>query len=288
MPTLALAIAALAAVLHALWNLLAKRATDSSAFMWWGVTVGALWYGLVLSTTRSLALPPAVWPTYLLSLVAEITYVWLITWGYSQGDLSQVYPLARGTPPLLIAAWGAIALEERLPLAGYAGIGLLVAGIYLASLATPQDLLRPLALLQNRTAHVALAAAACVAVYTMLDKSVISTVDPLVYNFWVYAGISLGYSALVWAGSHRAAAITEIRRNWRPVVAGSFATVGSYLLALVAMTMTTASYVGAVRSSSVLIGAFLGHLVLGEGFGRLRVMAAAVIAVGLIAMALAT
>jgi drug/metabolite transporter (DMT)-like permease len=127
-----------------------------------------------------------------------------------------------------------------------------------------------------------------VTIYTTLDKSIVASVDPLVYNFWVYAGISAGYAVRVWWGPRRPATISEIRQNWRPVIVGSVATVASYLLALVAMTMTTASYVGAVRATSVLIGAFLGHLVLGEGFGRWRVLAAGVIAAGLIAMALAT
>ena len=288
MPVSSLLAVLLAAVLHAVWHLLSKRARDASAFMWWGITVGAIWYGLVLGSNRSLALPAQVWAIYVLSIGAEIASVALVAAGYRFGDLSQVYPIARGTPPLMIALWSAIFLGERLPVAGYLGVAALMVGVYLCSLPSPRDVLRPVAALGNRPAQLAMLAAVCVSVYSVLDKSAVALVDPLVYNFWVYFGISIGYAAFVWTGPRRARTLSEWRTNWRWVLAGSLATVGSYMLALIVMSTAPASYVGAVRATSVLIGALMGWLALRETFGIMRVAAAGVIAVGLVAIAIAT
>src|SRR5512141_1294872 len=134
MPIAALAIVLFAALLHALWNFFAKDARDSSAFMWWGVTVGSVWYGAWVWWTSPAGLPQEIWVAFAVSWFMEVAYVFLITRGYATGDLSQVYPIARGSPPLLIALWSALFIQERLPVLGYVGIGLLVAGVYLASL----------------------------------------------------------------------------------------------------------------------------------------------------------
>jgi drug/metabolite transporter (DMT)-like permease len=308
MPVLALLLVLIAAILHALWNFLAKDARDSSAFMWWGVCVGATWYGAWVVTQTSIALPREIWILFAASLAMEVAYVWLISRGYQDGDLSQVYPIARGSPPLLIALWSAIFLAERLPFLGYVGIALLIAGVYLASVPSLDDFWRPLRALSYlrqpsprlarslwrelsgerwRPAQWALLAAITVSIYTTLDKVAMSYATPLVYNAWVYVGIGLGYAPVVWSRANRASTLREWQSNWRRIVFGSVATIGSYLLALTGMAMTAASYVGAVRATSVLIGALLGWLLLKEKFGALRVFAAATMVVGLMLIAVA-
>ncbi|MBI5305051.1 MAG: EamA family transporter [Chloroflexi bacterium] len=287
MPALAILLVLAAAVLHAFWNFLAKDARDSSAFMWWGVAVGAVWNALFVVTQTSLALPLETWLYLLPSLVAEIAYVALISRGYDNGDLSQVYPIARGTPPLFIALWSAIFLGERLPILGYAGIALLMIGIYLASLRSFDDVWKPLRSVKHRPTQFALLAALCVSVYSTLDKMGVGHTTPLVYNVWVYAGIAIGYAPFVWARGNRASTAREWRANWRRIVMGSVATVGSYLLALTGMTLTAASYVGAVRATSVVMGALLGWLWLKEQFGAVRVFASALMVAGLAMVALA-
>jgi drug/metabolite transporter (DMT)-like permease len=287
MPLLALFLVLIAAVLHAFWNLLAKNTRDSSAFMWWGVSVGATWYGVWMLTQVWLGLPREIWLVFAVSLAMEVAYVGLITRGYATGDLSQVYPIARGSPPLLIALWSAIFLGERLPLLGYVGIVLLIIGVYLASMPTLADLWKPLRALSHRPAQWALLAGITVSVYSTLDKVAMGFTTPLVYNAWVYAGIGLGYAPVVWSRANRASTVREFKTNWRSIGIGSVATVGSYLLALTGMSMTSASYVGAVRATSVVIGALFGWLLLKENFGGLRVFAAALMVVGLLLVAVA-
>ncbi len=287
MPLAALTLVLFAALLHAFWNLLAKDSRDSSAFMWWGVTFGAAWFGLWVSTQQWLGLPPQVWLPFAVSIAAEIGYLVAITRGYSAGDLSQVYPIARGAPPLLIAFLSALVFAERLPAEGYAGILLLMFGVYLASLPSLDDALRPLRALAHRPAQWALLAAVFVAVYSTLDKYGVAYTDPLVYNVWVYVGISVFYAPFVWSGKNRTSTICELKRSWRRIVIGSGATIGSYLFALTGMALTSASYVGAVRASSVVIGALFGWLWLRERFGVVRVFAAATMVVGLALVAAA-
>ena len=287
MPLLALILVLIAAVLHALWNLLAKNARDSSAFMWWGVTIGAIWYGAWVLTQTWIGLPQEIWLLFAISLAMEIAYVWLITRGYASGDLSQVYPIARGSPPLLIALWSAIFIAERLPVLGYIGIALLIAGVYLASLPTLGDVLNPLRALTHRPAQWALLAAICVSIYSVLDKINVAFTTPIVYNVWVYAGIAIGYAPFAWSPANRASTLSEWKRNWRWIVIGSVATIGSYVLALTGMSMTAASYVGAVRATSVVIGALFGWLLLKERFGPVRVFAAATMVVGLMLVGMA-
>ena len=287
MPLLALFLVLIAAVLHAFWNLLAKNARDPSAFMWWGVSVGATWYGLWMLTQAWLGLPREIWLVFAASLTMEIAYVGLITRGYATGDLSQVYPIARGSPPLLIALWSAIFLGERLPFFGYIGIALLIVGVYLASMPALADFWKPLRALSHRPAQWALLAAITVSIYSTLDKVAMGYATPLVYNAWVYAGIGLGYAPAVWSRANRASTIREFETNWKLIAIGSVATVGSYLLALTGMAMTAASYVGAVRATSVVIGALFGWLLLKESFGGVRVFAAGLMVVGLLLIAVA-
>ncbi len=287
MPLFALFLVLIAALLHAIWNLLAKDARDSSAFMWWGVTIGAIWYGAWMFTQAWLGLPREVWATFAVSLAAEIAYLFAITRGYARGDLSQVYPIARGTPPLFIALWSALLLSERLPLLGYAGIALLILGVYLASLPSIEDILKPLRALSHPPAQLGLLAALAVSVYSTLDKYGVTFTTPLVYNEWVYAGLAVCYAPYVWSRTQRASTLCEWKRNWRRIIVGSGATVGSYILALTGMSITSASYVGAVRATSVVIGALFGWLLLKEKFGALRVIAAGVMVIGLLMVAVA-
>jgi len=287
MPITALVLVLIAAVLHAFWNFLAKDARDSSAFMWWGVSIGAVWFTAWMFTQAWMGMPHEIWLLFAVSLAMEILYVALITRGYATGDLSQVYPIARGTPPLFIAFFSAILLGERLPILGYVGIALLILGVYLASLPALSDLTRPLRALSHRPAQLALLAAVCVAIYSTIDKLNMAYVSPQVYNAWVYVGIGLGYAPVVWSRANRASTIAEFKRNWRRIAIGSVATIMSYLLALVGMAMTAASYVGAVRATSVVMGALMGWLVLKEKFGAVRVFAAATMVVGLLLIAAA-
>ncbi|MGB8648979.1 MAG: DMT family transporter [Anaerolineae bacterium] len=292
-----------AAALHAGWNYLAKASRDTVTFLWLGVSIGALGYSVYPLFTQSFDLPREVWPYFILSNLAELAYFVTLVLGYRQGDLSLVYPLSRGSPPIFVAFWSALFLGERLPWLGYFGILLMVVGIWVASLAPGGASRVPITerpvpgvgglqwvrmwMHDHSAALWALASGVFVAVYSLSDKLVVSAMSPLVYNWWVYAGNAVTWFPLVLFIRGRTRIAAELRTNWLRVVAGSVMTIAAYVLVLIAQTMTSASYVVAGRGSSVVIGALLGWLVLGEGVGRVRLWGAVLMFIGLAVMTLA-
>ncbi len=139
----------------------------------------------------------------------------------------------------------------------------------------------------NSAAWWALASGVFVSIYSLSDKMVVSNMQPLVYNFWVYAGNAVTWLPLVLLTRGPARMAAEMRANWARVLAGSVMTVGAYVLVLVALTTSVASYVVAGRGTSVIIGAVLGWLALGEGFGRMRIFGAVLMVIGLAVMTFA-
>lgn len=288
MPPTALALVFIAAVTHACWNYLVKSTRNTTAFLWWALFFGTLGYGFYIFATASVSLPKEVWVLYILSISAEIGYLITLTRGYADGDLSQVYPVARGSAPLFVALWSAFFLEERLPMAGYWGLGLMVVGIFVASTqaGTPLSLLN----FKNSAMVWALISGVFISLYSVFDKAIVNAMSPLVYNFWVYAGMTVLWAPLVWWGgrSKLHQNLEELKLNLPRILIGSAMTIASYLSALVALTLTSASYVLAGRGTSVIIGALLGWLALGESVGRIRVVGAVLMVAGLVFIAFAT
>lgn len=287
MPLTALVLILLAAVLHAGWNFLAKSSHDTIAFLWWGVSLGALGYGAwLVSLGPGVFLLPASWIPFLISAASEVGYFVTIVRGYALGDLSLVYPLSRGTAPLFVIVWSALFLGERLPLVGYLGIALMMIGVYVASLtengASNLFQLGTLtAPLRSHAARWALASAFFISIYSLSDRAALQATPPLVYNFWVYAGNTVFWSPIVWPRTRFLQNVYELRSNWPRLIAGSVMTVSAYVAVLLALTLTSASYVVAGRGTSVVVGALLGTLVLKEGFGAVRVFGAILMVAGL-------
>lgn len=291
MPIAALALVLTSAVFHAGYNFLAKSSRDTTIFLWWSVVLGATIYGAWLySSGLGFTLETASMPFFFLSTIAELGYFYGIVRGYVLGDLSLVYPISRGSAPLFVTLWSALLIGERLPLWGYAGIALMIAGVYIASL-TAQNaglaigwhtLLAPL---HNHAARWALASAVFIAIYSLSDSQAIKSTPPLVYNFWVNLGNIFTWALVVWRLHTSTQVGGELRANWKRLVAAAVMTMGAYALVLIAQTMTSTSYVVAGRGTSVVIGALLGTQVLKEGFGAVRVLSAAMMVAGLVLIA---
>ncbi len=300
MPLPILLLVLLAACLHAGWNYLAKSSHDTVAFLWWGVAIGAAGYGAWLLATGSIFLPAELWPFFLLSDLAELGYFVALVRGYGEGDLSLVYPISRGSAPIFLPVWSALFLGERLPLGGYVGILLMVAGIVVASVRSSNGVgidARERAAARSPagfgaglfTSPVlwALASGFFISIYSLSDKIIVTRMPPLVYNWWVYAGNTLTWLPVVWTAGRRSANFAEIRSNWPRIIAGSAMTVGAYVAVLVALTAASASYVVAGRGTSVIVGALLGWLALNESFGRDRVAGAVLMVAGLVVITFA-
>jgi drug/metabolite transporter (DMT)-like permease len=176
-------------------------------------------------------------------------------------------------------------LHEQLPRLSYFGLGMIAIGIYLAS---KQASSRQAFLVMPRSAVVwALVSGLFISIYSLFDKLLVRLVPPWEYNWWVYAGNTVTWLPFVWPPRRVRANFQELYGNWVRVLIGSAMTVGAYVAVLTALTMTSASYVVAARGTSVVFGAFLGCLVLGEGYGRSRILGSVLIALGLALLAFA-
>src|SRR4029079_445075 len=132
----ALGLVLLAAISHATWNLLARRANEKLAFLWCSTLVTSVLFmplGAWLLLTEA-PIPPAGWAVVALSAGLEALYYWTLAQAYRYGDLSLVYPIARGTAPILVPLLAAIFLGERLPGLAMLGIGLLALGTVVINL----------------------------------------------------------------------------------------------------------------------------------------------------------
>jgi drug/metabolite transporter (DMT)-like permease len=269
----AVALALAAAFLHALWNLLIARAADSQA-----ATAVASVAGVVAFTVPALALwevDGSAWPYVAASAVLEVAYFATLAGAYGRGELSVVYPLARGTAPLLVLLVSVAALGAATSAAQALGVVVLAAGVLLV-----RGLRRP-----DDPAAVALAFAcgACIAGYTLVDAEGLEHADPLPY-LWLTLGIaSLAYLPAV-ARARGGAALRRALRG--DVLLAGVLMVGAYGLVLAALRLADPGPVAALRETSVVIATALGALALRERVTGARAAGAGLVVAGAALIAL--
>jgi drug/metabolite transporter (DMT)-like permease len=264
----------LAALLHASWNALVKASGDPFVNI-----------AIVTATGGLVAIPalflfpvpgPETWPWLVLSAFVHYAYQLSLVRMYQLGDLSQVYPIARGLAPLGVGVLAAVGAGE-----GLAPLQLL--GLVLASVA-----IMALSGLGSRgpssrgAVGMALVTAALIGLYTFSDgRGVRSVEDPIFFIGWsfVLGSVPMVLTTILVRGRDGWAAVRA--SGLRAVGGGIMATIG-YGIVLWAMSRTTMASVAALRESSVLFAALLGTRLLGEPFGRRRAIAALVLVVGLV------
>jgi len=280
----ALGLVLLAACAHATWNLLAKRVGGGVEFLWLFTAVSTVTYA-PLAAAILVFQHPVLGPEQLLffvgSTILQLIYFVALQTGYRSGDLSLVYPLARGTGPMLAATAAIVFFGERPTPVAMAGIVLLVGGVLLLA-GNPAMLRQPHA---RRAAAYALVTGCVIAAYTLWDKYAVSVllIPPLLYDWGANVGRTLCLAPLAarrwpavrtcWA-AHRAAAIGV-------GVLSSLA----YILVLTALVFTRVSYIAPAREISILIGTVMGARLLAEGDVRRRLAAGAAMLLGLAALA---
>ena len=276
--------------MHAGWNVLAKVSKDTLALMWWASLFGSFGYGAWLLTGSGIYLSSASLVPYLISAAAETGYFVTLVRGYSEGDLSLVYPISRGGAPIFAAIWSAWVFTEKLPLMGYAGVALIVCGIFIVSIPinrseSSNGSLRVSSLFRKDAAGWALACAVFISIFSVSDKVAVASTPPLIYNWWVIAGDTVLLAPIVWRRSRLGTNLNELRTNFRGVMGTSVAMPCAYAAALAALALTSASYVVAGRGFSVVIGAIVGALLLKESFGSSRIIGAVIMVTGLVLIA---
>ncbi|MEJ2667949.1 MAG: hypothetical protein P8Z81_12775 [Deinococcales bacterium] len=284
MTPLALALVLVAAGLHATWNLLAKRARGGVEFVWLFATLTLVLYAPAVALYVLLAHPVLLWVQVVFAAVSSglhIAYFVTLQRGYRAGDLSLVYPLARGSGPALAAVLAVAVLGERPGPAGLAGAGLVVVSVFvLAGGTTATRTARPAVLF-------GLATGVFIALYTVWDGFAVGHLGaaPLLYSYLSEAGRCLLLIPLAWRG--RATVAAAWRSARREAVGIAVLSPLAYILVLTAMTFTPISLVAPAREVSILLGTLMGTRLLAEGQGPRRLLAAAGMVAGVTLLALA-
>jgi drug/metabolite transporter (DMT)-like permease len=268
-----------AAVLHAVWNALAHAIHDQLvgfALIGASVTVGAV--PLVLLSP----LPArASWPYLIGSVVLHVAYTLLLMRSYRLGEFGQVYPIARGTSPLLVALAGAVFVGEQLSAVRLLGVVVISAGlgtlVFVGGVPT-------------RAARPALAAAVltgvAIASYTTLDGLGVRSAGSVTgYTGWLFLlqGPALPVAAAV---ARRGLLWRQVRPHLAAGLAGGLLSLAAYGLVLWAQTRGALAPIAALRESSVIVGAVIATVLFGERFGRWRIAATVLVVAGVVLVTL--
>lgn len=269
MSAAAFALALGAAFLHALWNLLLARERDPEAATAIAICASVVVFAPVTAVVWDV--DPRVWPFIAATSLLQLTYFALLATAYRRAELSFVYPIARGLAPVLVLLVGVVALGAGATAAQTMGVCLVGIGILLVrGLGGERDF---------AGGALALAIAATIAAYTLVDKSGIQYASPIVYLELAMAPTALGALLLVAAlpsGRTRLRAAARLT----PAMAGIVSFV-AYVLVLAALERAPAASVAAVRETSVLIVAALAAPMLGERVGPTRLVGAALVVGGI-------
>jgi len=283
----ALGLVLLAAFIHATWNFAAKRSGGGLPFVWMSSVFALGLYGVAgvaYWCWQRPVLPAGLVWVIVGSGLLKTVYSLLLQRAYRHGDFSLVYPLTRGTAPLL-ATLGAIAFfgERPSPLA-LAGGGLIIAGVFLLT-GGPR-------LWQADRVHLrpgilsGLACALCVGIYTVWDQRAVShlALPPILYDGGTQMILFAVLTPFAWRRR------TEVAATWREH-RGEAAIVGllspvAYVLVLYAMSFTPVSYIAPAREISILLGTFFGARLLREADAPRRLFVAGLMVAGIIALAL--
>jgi drug/metabolite transporter (DMT)-like permease len=273
----ALTLILAAAVSHATWNFLNKRASGHATFTWLVAVLSALLYAPATITIIE------VWEI-------QITFVTIglmagsaaLHTGYRAGDLSLVYPLARGTGPLLSSLAAIAFLGERPSAIALAGALLIIGGAVILSTNVSQ--LRQTG--ARDAVLYALITGLFIAAYTLWDKQAVShfAIAPLVLDWGANVGRALLLTPLAIKYSDQT--VTEWREHKYEAIACAVLIPFAYILVLTAMQFTPVSYVAPAREISILIGTAMGARLLGEGDVQRRLAGACAMVLGVVGLAI--
>ena len=262
------------AFLHALWNSLVKTGASRLGAMVI-LSVCEVPIGLTVALIRP-APELHVLPWVLASGLVHFFYKFFLTLAYERGDLSRVYPIARGTAPLAVALTSGLFLTDVITLVEFAGIIILGLGILMMAqgvLANGEN---------RRLIPFALGAAAATAAYTLIDGQGARIIgDAIGYVAWVFVVDGLGFAAgmLAWKGR---AVLPRARKPWATGALAGAASYGAYGISVWAMTVAPIALVAALRETSILFAVLIGWLGFGERMTMGKGLAALVIVTGVV------
>jgi len=281
MTTTAFALVILAALIHASWNILAKKASGGALFVMLGALVVSVIYAPIFAVYVVLHPPNLGWPELaLLTVTAAIhlAYSLILQRGYQKHDLTVVYPVARGTGPLLSSVFAIIVLGEHVTLYSALGIACIVVGIFV--LAGGHRMLRTRTADQMSGVAYGAMTGLMIAAYTLVDGYGVKhlLIAPLVLDYVSNLIRTLFLAPMAWR--RRDELVIEWRKNGRYAIIIGIISPLAYILVLYAMQTAPISSVAPMRELSMVFAAFLGAKLLGEGHRGERIFGAALMALG--------
>ena len=269
-----------AAFLHAGWNSVLKFGMDrlSTVYML------SLAQAVIAIPILPFVAPPdwsTAWPWLLIAAVLHTGYKLFLTQAYAHADLSQAYPLARGSAPLIVTVVSALFLGATFGGGSLAAIALISGGVLLMAAKGNAN-----ARMTNKALFYALGTACFTASYTLAD-GIGARVSGSASGFilWMVIGDAIGMTAYVFAKRGRGM-IWPLRAEWKLGLAAGAMSLGSYWIAIWAFTVAPIALVAALREASILFAVLIAAFALGENVTRWRWISAAAIGAGVIVMKL--
>ncbi|HUF91111.1 MAG TPA: EamA family transporter [Candidatus Limnocylindria bacterium] len=280
----ALALVLGAALLHAGWNALAKRARDPQAFLWWATCVGTvalLPFALVQVAATGIARSAV--PFMIATVVLHGWYFYALGRAYRTGAFSLVYPVARGLGVAVVPGVALVVFDERLSAVGILGIVFVVCGVVALHFAPGTPAAGVAAARFGAASAWAVVTGLTIATYSLVDKAGVAHLHPVVYMTVIGLGCAI---VLLPALAGRGEAVRrEWRENWRTILAAGVMTGVGYLLVLFAFRLSKTGYVVAARELSIVFSAVIGSLWLHEGRLGPRLLGASIILLGVVCVA---
>jgi len=271
MPPEVFGLVLVAALMHAAWNAIVKASGDKTLT---AVMVAGAAAIISLPVMPFLAAPAREsWPFLALSVSLQVAYYFLVARAYTVADMSQTYPVMRGTAPLIVTLVGMVLLGEHL--GGIALSGILVIAFGILSMALWSG-----GATNRAGLGYALVNAVVIAGYTLSDGyGARLSGAPVAYTMWEF--VLTAAPMLSWALLRRRAAfLREVTAGWHWGLLAGFGTLVSYAVALWAMTLAPVAVVAALRETSILFGTAIAAFILREKIRPQRVVAACLIAIG--------
>jgi uncharacterized membrane protein len=288
MSGLALGLVLVAAFLHASWNYLAKKSRNKIAFIWWAILFSTiLFFPMFIYFWPAVTISPAGWACIVATGILHAFYFWFMGGAYERGDLSLVYPLSRGTGPMLVPILAVLFINEQLSFPGVLGITLVIAGIYvihLRSFSIP-SFLEPFLSMRGSASLWALCTGVTIAGYSLVDKVGVTLVYPPVYIYLMFVISLLLLSPYVFVKVR-----LDLKKEWNinkvKILIVGFLDLFTYLLILFALQISKVSYVAAAREVSIVFSAYLGIMLLREKNAPQKLAGAVLISLGVVLIGL--
>lgn len=273
----AVVLVILSGLIHSVWNLFAKQSINKNVFLWC-CQLAAILIFLPMSVIELRTIDTVPLVGYLLLLASMILhgiYIFLLAKTYTIGDLSQVYPIMRGTSPLFVPIIGVLMLGENLSIQGWIGIIMIVIGIFLTGdINTKWRFNKPILL--------AIMVGLIITSYTVVDKITLNYIPAFTLNEATNIGNLI---ALTFLTMRSQGIRTEWRVNWKTIILGGILAPGGYLLFLKALELQPVSQIAPMREIGTVFGTIFGVFLLNESQGRNRIIASIIITAGIIMLA---